>query len=762
MVIGAVVSSGTLISMAAAPPVDITNKQQLMEALLQRDKDQDIAPNIITVRDGVIGGFMMLDDVIDGGTSTGTSIATTGAAITTTGAAITFITEEAATSYTYKRMTQELKDLLKGLFEEYATQNLPRRTNVSEAFSQIRIGNDINTFYNAYDKSGFSNLIKQINVASVDNENNSDGIKIMLSMLVFSAKKNGGPIIEELSNGNVIVQINPNDNLKWAMDRYFKTFYNNILGTEVKLDTILAILGNKINTADSTERANFIAFLKAAKVPLNQEIIKAYVAPKAGIVTNSFSGPSSGPNSFPSSGGTGNSSNIIEEDMKLPQSIDDILKAAKAILEAPSTDATLASNTIKALREALVGEIDTLTPVQVELLKDIIDLAYDKVRSFHATANLNENDGMLAQSMQYLDALEADAGSMGISMNFQKVIKIIGQEVGVQISLSSYEKLLGKDIPLEFAFGDIGFIMPVGKLGIPGNTTKLLFSAKMLMGEEALPYNDLVDSNKKASFFQLHVGGDAGAITFIEGQKIAVKFDKAFANEDEANEFALFFVNESGDKATQLVKPQSYDALAGSFEFGLEHFSTYELLQTKVNFQDIGRHTWAQSAIKNLVAKEIIVGMSPLIFAPNAPVTRAQFATMLVKSFGLTDENSKISFEDVDKKAWYYSVVSAAYHKGIIKGRSLVRFDPDAAITRAEMTVMMNNVIKAYKLKAESKVAPTGYQDQNTVPEFAKESVDLVTRIGLMSGHPGKIFSPNLLATRAEAAVVIYKLFSVE
>jgi hypothetical protein len=163
-----------------------------------------------------------------------------------------------------------------------------------------------------------------------------------------------------------------------------------------------------------------------------------------------------------------------------------------------------------------------------------------------------------------------------------------------------------------------------------------------------------------------------------------------------------------------------------------------------------------------LVARKVIVGMSPEVFAPDQKVTRAQFITMLVKNFGLLDEEAEATFEDVNRNAWYYSAVATAYNKGLVKGRSATMFAPDSSITRAEMAVMMRNVIKVLKLDATPTLADSKFVDDELIPAFATDAVQLMYRIGLMKGHPGNFFSPNLRATRAEASVVIYKLFSIK
>ena len=57
-------------------------------------------------------------------------------------------------------------------------------------------------------------------------------------------------------------------------------------------------------------------------------------------------------------------------------------------------------------------------------------------------------------------------------------------------------------------------------------------------------------------------------------------------------------------------------------------------------------------------------------------------------------EKIELPFDDVDPDAWYYKDLKNMYFSGLVKGKSDTKFDPDAPVTRAEMTVMMNRVIK--------------------------------------------------------------------
>ncbi len=112
-----------------------------------------------------------------------------------------------------------------------------------------------------------------------------------------------------------------------------------------------------------------------------------------------------------------------------------------------------------------------------------------------------------------------------------------------------------------------------------------------------------------------------------------------------------------------------------------------------ITFGDI-RDSPNKAAIEALAAREIINGMSEKEFQPDATMTRAQYATIVVKALGLSPKaNSK--FKDVASNAWYAPYVGTANTYGIVNGISDNEFNPSGTITRQEAAVM---TIRAAKL----------------------------------------------------------------
>lgn len=714
LVMIASIMSSSFLTASAAP---IENKQQLLKRVLERDK----SGSELTIRKGIVGAF----DAIDEGYS------------------IDDIMLVAQESGTYKDMTETMKPVLKNIFLEYKDLNSVRRALVRDAFDIIRVTDSVKNFYdaNATAINGFPEIKARINNLLLSDANNNDGMKLFISMLGYLNRHNVNYFTSD-ADSKINLDIVGYDNIQAAMNTFLGSFYNKSYIGKSNIDDYFTLLEEKVNVGTSTEeRQNFINFLKNVKSGFVETEAASSKSPLATPTptTTPTQRPSSGGSSRGSSGGGSviYSTPVVEETTNpIPRDFTSAIDAAEAVISAPTVDSNGILEAIKALSQEI--EPSQLTTEQSGKLKNVIDLAYDKLRTVK-----DVNEKSVEDAIANLDVLEANAKDMGVALPSTKTLSIAGNNGEFTLPVESLNKMTEKNIAFEVDFGDIKLTVPVGSLNVPAGTTKLIFTAK-----------ELQNSEKE---FKLDVAGDNGNVGINAGKNVLASIKKAFENADESDECAIFYVNEADGK-DELVSSQSYNKEKGAFEMKMPKFGTYKIVQKEVYFDDISDYTWAQTPIRSLASRGIIVGVEPRKFAPAQTVTRAQFLTMLVKGFGLIDESAESSFEDVNKSAWYYKTVSSAYVKGIVKGKSLYSFDPDSQITRAEMAVMMNNLIKVAGLKCEVVNEEISYLDASAIPDYAKDAVNFITKIGIMQGHPGSRFNPNLKATRAEAAVVVYNL----
>lgn len=206
-----------------------------------------------------------------------------------------------------------------------------------------------------------------------------------------------------------------------------------------------------------------------------------------------------------------------------------------------------------------------------------------------------------------------------------------------------------------------------------------------------------------------------------------------------------------------------YNTAGKYFESSRKSFSSYVIVENKVSFDDIASvQSWAGRQIQVVAAKGAVEGKAEGKFAPKDLITRAEFAKMLVSALQLTDPHATSTFSDVKASEWFAPYVAAAAELGIIQGKTATTFAPKDTITRAEMSTMIARALKATNNLADVTDADAvvkKFTDAGDIISSLKAGVAFAADKGLVFGYDGK-FSPNANATRAEAAVILYRTFN--
>ncbi|MBR3431395.1 MAG: S-layer homology domain-containing protein [Clostridia bacterium] len=179
-----------------------------------------------------------------------------------------------------------------------------------------------------------------------------------------------------------------------------------------------------------------------------------------------------------------------------------------------------------------------------------------------------------------------------------------------------------------------------------------------------------------------------------------------------------------------------------------------------ITFADI-KKSQNKAAIEALAAREIINGMNEAEFRPDATMTRAQYATIVVKALGLTPQaNGK--FKDVAANAWYAPYVGTANACGIVNGRSDTEFDPEGTITRQEAAVMTVRAAKLCGLETAINEAAINdilcdYMDYRTIASWAKEAMAFCYANELLDTSAMNA-EPMREILRCEVAEMLYRM----
>ncbi|MEY9972592.1 putative repeat protein (TIGR02543 family) [Lysinibacillus sp. RC46] len=106
-----------------------------------------------------------------------------------------------------------------------------------------------------------------------------------------------------------------------------------------------------------------------------------------------------------------------------------------------------------------------------------------------------------------------------------------------------------------------------------------------------------------------------------------------------------------------------------------------------ITFNDISTN-WAQDMIKEVAKRCIIKGYPDGTFRPNDLAQRQHVVLMIDRALQPTPIREAVSFSDVPKNHVYYEQITRLQRAGIVDGTNGT-FRPDAYITRAQMAKMM-------------------------------------------------------------------------
>lgn len=183
--------------------------------------------------------------------------------------------------------------------------------------------------------------------------------------------------------------------------------------------------------------------------------------------------------------------------------------------------------------------------------------------------------------------------------------------------------------------------------------------------------------------------------------------------------------------------------------------------ESELVFADLEGHWAHYGAIRAAASGEMSYAKQAdgtYTFSPNAPVSRAEFCAALMKNAGYDGFTAVVGTgfaDDGDIPEEYKGSIAAASVLGVVKGAydaNELRFYPNNKITRAEAAVMTERL---YGLECDGEATVAVFSDMDTVPVWARDSVNALASLGILNGSPDGSISPYSVLSRAEVAVML-------
>ncbi|HZG86167.1 S-layer homology domain-containing protein [Paenibacillus sp.] len=263
-------------------------------------------------------------------------------------------------------------------------------------------------------------------------------------------------------------------------------------------------------------------------------------------------------------------------------------------------------------------------------------------------------------------------------------------------------------------------------------------------------------------------GGEA--LASVEFSVEAVAGNETVAISDFGSTYVERTINVDADSSATGVL---YDPATGEFSFIPATFadgvatlksttnSIYVVLELDNSFADVNGH-WAQSYVETMANKLIVEGYENGTFGPDRQITRAEFATLIVRALGLSGKAAgEANFSDVSSNDWFAGAVALAAEAGIVNGYEDGTFQPNKVITREELAAMVvrASAFAGTELSVNASQVSSilaGVKDASSIV-WARAEIAAAINAGIVEGYEDGSFGAVKTATRAEASTMIQR-----
>jgi len=213
------------------------------------------------------------------------------------------------------------------------------------------------------------------------------------------------------------------------------------------------------------------------------------------------------------------------------------------------------------------------------------------------------------------------------------------------------------------------------------------------------------------------------------------------------------FAHAAGQPSGSIPTEQALSALAKYRQFAAADDSI-----DTATYADASRISpWALEAVEKAQAHGLMEGVGDRRFAPQQPMTRAQFVAVLLRLLGVEpNAGASSGFADVSDDDWFAGYVAKASEMGFVQGTTAATFEPHRSLTRQELATLL---ARAYELPLDRSAGRTPLVDANAAAPYAVSAIRAVYEAGYMQGDAEGRFHPEQSVTREMAAVVIVRIY---
>lgn len=228
---------------------------------------------------------------------------------------------------------------------------------------------------------------------------------------------------------------------------------------------------------------------------------------------------------------------------------------------------------------------------------------------------------------------------------------------------------------------------------------------------------------------------------------------ESLATEDYTVEISLEASGSGGTGSGTGSRPSGG---TGGFIYETEKQTEIKPIDVMDKFYDISSEHWAFFAMEYLVKADILSGSGDGQISPDRVITREEAVKLITKAFDIQG-NSELSYVDIEETAWYIPYLQKAVGAGVIVGISETEFGVGRPLTRQDLAVLLNRILEQKENYQKSQKTPE-FSDWDNVADYARDAVATMVENQLITGFSDGSFMPENHTTRAECAMMLYRI----
>ena len=226
--------------------------------------------------------------------------------------------------------------------------------------------------------------------------------------------------------------------------------------------------------------------------------------------------------------------------------------------------------------------------------------------------------------------------------------------------------------------------------------------------------------------------------------------------------FSVYMFRYDGKNDRMVTAPYLYDSLIlRRGEAARADLAALDLGTTEApaaGYGDVAEGIWYEDAVDYVTAAALLDGVSQEAFGPDQVLTRGDVAEALYRLAGCPPTGGSAGFPDLEVGSPYRASAAWAARTGVIQGMPDGAFAPEAAVTRAQLTVMLRRYVQSLGEEPGGGLGVGTYADWRQAGDWCRPALSWAVETGLLRGKEGNRLAPGDQVTRAEGAVFLQRL----